>query len=53
MAAAFGRAAGKFEDPAPGGPEEVDFGFPVLTGAEDWGDGFYGNFRFGVLVCSG
>lgn len=40
VAAAFGGAAGQFEDPAPGGPEEVDFFFPVLAGAEDWGDGF-------------
>lgn len=40
VATAFGGAAGQFEDPVPGGPEVVDFLFPVSLGAEDWGDGF-------------
>lgn len=44
MAPAFGRATGQFEDPAPGGPKRVDFGFPVFAGAEDWRNSFYGNF---------
>jgi len=41
------------EDPAPGRPEKVDFGFPMLGGAEDWGDSFQRNFQLGVLVYYG
>lgn len=44
MAPTFGRATGQFENPAPGSPKGVNFGFPVISGAEDWRDGFYGNF---------
>jgi hypothetical protein len=36
VAAAFGGAAGQFEDPAPRSPKEVNFVFPVLAGVEDW-----------------
>lgn len=44
MASAFGRAPGQFKNPAPGSPEGVDFGFPVISGIENRGDRFYGNF---------